>query len=139
MCIRTNSAFTRAMLRALCAALLAASHAGAQQPISPADGRPPELAGSPLAPNPPGLLARPTAAIPLDKIELPPGFHIKLWAGGLANAREIALGSKGTVFVGSRLVGKVYAIVDRGDHREVTAIATGLHRPNGVAFKDGAL
>ena len=140
MCIRTNSAFTRAMLPALCAALLAASNAGAQQPTSPAtDGRPPELAASPLAPNPPALLAKPAAAIPLDKIELPPGFHIEQWAGGLANAREIALGSKGTVFVGTRLVGKVYAIVDKGDHREVTTIATGLHRPNGVAFKDGAL
>ena len=78
MCIRTNSAFTRAMLPALCAALLAASNAGAQQPTSPAaDGRPPELAASPLAPNPPALLAKPAAAIPLDKIELPPGFHIE--------------------------------------------------------------
>jgi glucose/arabinose dehydrogenase len=43
------------------------------------------------------------------------------------------------VFVGSRLVGKVYAVVDKGGSREVITIAQGLHRPNGVAVKDGSL
>ena len=48
-------------------------------------------------------------------------------------------GDKGTVFVGSRTVDKVYAIVNKDGKREVKIIASGLYRPNGVAFKDGTL
>jgi glucose/arabinose dehydrogenase len=43
------------------------------------------------------------------------------------------------VFVGSRLLDKVYAIVDKGEKREVKPIYSGLYRPNGLAFKDGVL
>ena len=43
------------------------------------------------------------------------------------------------MFVGSRLVGKVYAIVNKDGKRAVKVIASGLHRPNGVAFKNGTL
>src|SRR5262245_24053345 len=57
----------------------------------------------------------------------------------MPNARSLALGDKGTVFVGSRLQDKVYAIVDKGGKREVKIIASGLYRPNGVAFKNGTL
>jgi glucose/arabinose dehydrogenase len=41
--------------------------------------------------------------------------------------------------VSSRLAGNVYAVVDKNGKREVKTIAKGLHRPNGIAFKDGAL
>jgi outer membrane protein assembly factor BamB len=54
--------------------------------------------------------------------QLPPGFKISLWAEGLPNARSLAVGSKGTVFVGSRLDGNVYAVVDKGGTREVKII-----------------
>jgi glucose/arabinose dehydrogenase len=104
-----------------------------------AQGRPPERESSPLRPHPPSLIAKSAEDIPLDKITLPPGFQITLWATGLPNARSLTMGQKGTVFVGTRLVGNVYAVVDRDGKREVKTIATGLHRPNGVAFKDGAL
>jgi len=118
---------------------LAACAAYAQSPSPATDGRPAELSNSPLAPNLPALMAKSADDIPVSKIKLPPGFAIELWASGLANARSIAVGPKGTVFVGTRLVGKVYAVVDKGDHREVKTIVTGLHRPNGVAFRDGSL
>ena len=49
------------------------------------------------------------------------------------------MGDKGTVFVGSRLVDKVYAIVNKDGKREVKVLASGLYRPNGLAFKDGTL
>jgi glucose/arabinose dehydrogenase len=75
----------------------------------------------------------------IEKIVLPPGFSIEHWAGDVANARSITMGAKGTVFVGTRFAGNVYAVVDHGDRREVKTIASGLHRPNGVAFRDGAL
>ena len=54
----------------------------------------------------------------------------------------MTLGSNGTLFVGSREAGNVYAIVDR-NHRghadEVITIAHGLNEPNGVAFHDRSL
>ncbi len=102
-------------------------------------GRRPEQASSTLAPHAPSLTAKPAKDIPLDKVKLPPGFKIELWAEGLPNARSITVGKKGTVFVGTRLVDRVYAVVDRGGKREVKVLLKGLHRPNGVAFKDGAL
>ena len=48
--------------------------------------------------------------LPTAKLKLPPGFNIEVYASGMANARSIREGDKGTVFVSSRLVDKVYAI-----------------------------
>jgi len=73
---------------------------------------------------------------------LPNGFHISVYAENVENAREMALGARGTVFVGSRTAGKVYALTDtNGDHKAdaVKILASGLNQPNGVAFRDGAL
>ena len=70
---------------------------------------------------------------------MPAGFNIEVYAAGMANARSLAVGDKGTVFVGSRLVGNVYAIANKDGKRAVKTLASGLHRPNGVAFKDGTL
>ncbi len=84
----------------------------------------------------------PADKIPLDALELPPGFSISLFADGLENARSLARGEKGTIFVGTRRAGNVYAVVDRdGDGRadETHVLAEGLFMPNGVAFRDGAL
>lgn len=78
----------------------------------------------------------------LDAIALPSGFRIALYASGVPGARSLALGSGGTVFVGSRDQGKVYALPDANrDHLADTlvVIASGLDSPNGVAFRDGAL
>ena len=73
---------------------------------------------------------------------VPPGFHVSVFADSVQNAREMALGPRGTVFVGSMFAGKVYAIVDRnGDYKadRVVVIASGLNQPNGVALHNGAL
>jgi glucose/arabinose dehydrogenase len=81
-------------------------------------------------------------SLPLDEIKLPAGFAIEVYATGVDNARQMALGDKGTLFVGSRSAGKVYAIVDQdGDKKgdRVYTIASGLNMPSGVAFRDGAL
>lgn len=54
----------------------------------------------------------------------------------------MALGAKGTLFVGSRGQGKVYALMDRNGDQvadEVITIAKGLQMPNGVAFRNGSL
>jgi glucose/arabinose dehydrogenase len=76
----------------------------------------------------------------LSEIKLPPGFTIETYAGNVAGARSMAIGTKGTLFVGSRQEGKVYAIRSGGTPQaEVITIAKGLDSPNGVAFRDGAL
>ena len=77
-------------------------------------------------------------ALPLEKIKLPPGFVIELWAE-VPNARGLALGKNGTVFSGSSSEGKVYAITESAGKREVKNLAVGFTSPIGVAFKDGAL
>ena len=80
--------------------------------------------------------------LPLDKIRLPPGFRISIYADNVPGARSMALGPNGTLFVGTRGEGKVYAVLDRnGDNRadQVITLAAGLNMPNGVAFRGGAL
>ena len=81
-------------------------------------------------------------SLPLDKIQLPLGFKISIYAENVPNARGMALGNNGTVFVGSRAEGNVYAIVNDPKVRhqkKVITIAQNLQLPVGVAFKDGAL
>ncbi|MDP4712361.1 MAG: sorbosone dehydrogenase family protein [Saprospiraceae bacterium] len=80
--------------------------------------------------------------LPLEKIVLPEGFSIDIFATNVENARSMALSPKGTLFVGTRGQGDVYAIVDKNqDYKadKVYTIATGLKMPNGVAFRDGDL
>ncbi len=82
------------------------------------------------------------AASPLDQLVLPAGFHADVFADKVENARSMALGAQGTVFVGSQYAGKVHAVVDsNGDHKadRVVVIASGLDQPNGVAIRNGAL
>ncbi len=91
----------------------------------------------------PLLLALPLAAAPqLDQLTLPRGFHIAVYSDQVPNARELAVGAKGTVFVGSNDAGKVYALTDAngdGVAERVRVIASGLQLPVGVAFRNGDL
>jgi glucose/arabinose dehydrogenase len=120
-------------------ALALVSSAVAQTPPPWKQGQPTDLADSTLAPiaQPPGPAA--PGEIRVDKIKVPRGFTVSLWAHGINNARAMVWGDKGTLFVSSRVAGNVYAVLDRGDRREVKVIAKGLNLPNGVAFKDGTL
>jgi len=76
------------------------------------------------------------AAPRLDEIKLPPGFRISVYAENVPGARSLALGSRGTLFVGSS-EGNVYAVPAGGGAARV--IARRLNAPHGVAFHDGAL
>jgi len=78
----------------------------------------------------------------LSRIDLPEGFRISVYARDVRNARAMAMGPEGTLFVGSRRAGNVYAVRDRdGDHiaDEVLTLDRGLNMPSGLAFRDGAL
>lgn len=76
----------------------------------------------------------------LDKIQLPKGFRISVYAE-VPEARSICVSPSGTVFAGTR-DDKVFAIPDTnhdGKADRVYQIAHGLKSANGVAFKDGNL
>src|SRR5688500_7096372 len=82
------------------------------------------------------------AGIQLEKIKLPPGFQISIFAEGLRNARSLTQSPSGTIFVGSDRAGSVYALPDAnkdGKADRVVTVVSGLNTPNGVAFRDGAL
>ena len=92
---------------------------------------------------PPAGPATPTSLAELNenlkKIKLPPGFKIEVYASGLPEARQLAWGDKGTLFVGSFGATNVYAVTEKDGKREVKTILKGLTMPTGLAFKDGAL
>jgi len=78
----------------------------------------------------------------LSDINFPPGFTIDVYAPNVEDARSLALGESGTLFVGTRSAGEVYAVLDRNqDHKadKVITVVEGLNMPNGVAFNRGAL
>jgi len=85
----------------------------------------------------------------LDKIKLPAGFQIELFASDIPGARSMARGDNGTIFVGTRgkrgdpdRKGPVYAVIDKdADLKadQVTVLVDDLVMPNGVAFRNGSL
>ena len=77
--------------------------APALPPGSPLIGRPEgNAAAAKLAPVAPPPLPAPPDKLPTAKLKLPAGFHIEVYASGIANARSLRVGDKGTVFVGTR-------------------------------------
>lgn len=86
------------------------------------------------------LLSTACAAPAVEGLSLPAGFHIEPWVVDIPNARSMARAEGGTVFVGTRQGGVVYAVRTKADGtREVLTIAQGLEMPNGVAVRNGAL
>jgi len=65
----------------------------------------------------------------LRNIELPPGFSIEVYADEVPGARSMALGDKGTLFVGTRgkrsspgRIGSVYAVVDNNNDKQADKV-----------------
>ncbi len=81
----------------------------------------------------------PADKLPLDKIKLPAGFKAEVWSSGHPAARTMVEGPKGTIFMGTRQLGRVYAITNKDGKREAKVLLQGLTQPNGLAIKDGAL
>lgn len=83
----------------------------------------------------------PETKLPIDRIKLPEGFKISVFAADVKGARSMCMGANETLFVGTR-DGNVYALVDadKNNHAEkIYTLAKGLNSPNGVAFRDGSL
>lgn len=100
----------------------------------PGSGKPEEISPQPAA--------RPPSDPALSRVRLPEGFSVSFYSDRVPNARSLAMGARGTLFVGTRAGGTVYALTDSdGDSfaETVNVIATGLDSPNGVAFRNGSL
>ncbi len=94
----------------------------------------PSLKGIPVPPT-----ITPVEKLPLNQINLPKGFKAEVWAHSMPGARTMIQGPKGTYFVGTRSIGRVYAVVDKGGMRETRIIVQGLTQPNGLLMLDGSL
>ena len=128
-----------AAIAAACLAAPALAQAPAAAPPAWQQGRSADQASSTLHPIAPILTGRMASELPVDKLKVPPGFKVEVWADGIPEARSLALGDKGTVFVSNRNLKDVYAVTDQGGKRTVTKVLKGLNSPNGVAFANGTL
>ena len=91
---------------------------------------------APVAPPP-----IPTAAdkLPIDKIKLPAGFKVEVYASGIKDARTLRVGDNGTVFVANWEANKIWAVTNKGGKREAKVLYEGLDWPNGIALHKGTL
>jgi glucose/arabinose dehydrogenase len=97
---------------------------------------------SALALCPPVAQADAPPGLALERLRLPPGFTIQIWAQ-VPGARSLAIAEDGAkVYVGTA-GSEVFAVLDPdrdGLADEVVTVAGGLEGPNGVAVgRDGAL
>src|SRR5687768_4681109 len=78
----------------------------------------PNLSGHPYR-----MTITPPERVQLDKIQLPPGFQVEIWSHGHPGGRMMTRGDKGIVFMGTRAIGRVYAVMDRDGKRTVKVLA----------------
>ncbi len=85
------------------------------------------------------LAFAPFAVASLEDVQLPAGFVIEEYAD-VPQARSLALGDRGTLFVSTRQGRSVYAVVERADGSTRTIeLLGGMRTPNGIAFHEGDL
>lgn len=88
------------------------------------------------------MLSLLSSSVPLDQLQLPAGFEIAVYADGLENARAMALSDNGTLFVGSRRAGKLYAARDNdndGVAEQVVVLDRDLELPTGLVWVNDSL
>ena len=115
-----------------------AQAAPAAPPPAWKQGMPDSMATSTLAPLPGKLTVTKAADVPLEKIKLPPGFKVEVWADSIPGARAITQGEGGKYYVGTRALGRIYEISDNGKERTSRVFVDKLNQPT-AAYKDGNL
>src|SRR6185369_4239242 len=96
-------------------------------------------AESTLHPFEPHMTGRSAKDLPVNSLKVPDGFKVEVFADGIPEARSLAMGDKGTLFVSNRNAKNVYAVVSQGGKREVKTLLKGLDAPNGIVFSKGTL
>lgn len=99
----------------------------------------------------PGLVAAPLQ-VPADlrrgafatahTLNLPSGFHIAVFAAGLASPRGLAISPNGALYATLIGDGRVVALLNpgrTGTSARVVTVASGLNHPHGIAFANGSL
>ena len=93
-------------------ALSVQAQAPAAAPAAPPpawkQGMPESMATSTLAPLPAKLTVTKAADVPLDKIKVPAGFKVEVWADSIPGGRAITAGDDGKYYVGTRGLGRIY-------------------------------
>ncbi len=147
----TRSRFTHALVATIGLATLPFAVAIAQQAPAPAPAMPPGFSAldlsnpaasnqsTDLKPIPVSPLMTPVEKLPIDRIKLPAGFKAEVWSSGHPGGRTMVMGDRGTMFMGTRGIGRVYAVTNVDGKRESKVLLSGLTQPNGLAFRDGAL
>lgn len=97
-----------------------------------------DMADSKLAPHAGKFTATPASEIPLDKLKLPPGFKAEIWSTGTPGIRAMTRGDSGKIYAGTRPLGRVYEITDKGTERSSRVVVDKLNQP-AVAMNKGSL
>ena len=132
----TSRLCMRTALVILCSMLFAGCAATSQRQGTPLGER---LKAQPA--QEPGALTSQRQGTPLgERLRVPVGFAVETLTTQVPNARAMAEGPRGTVFVGSYAAGNVYALtLDQGRVTKVRTLLKELANPTSIALRDGAL
>ncbi|WP_216318988.1 PQQ-dependent sugar dehydrogenase [Deinococcus aestuarii] len=89
-----------------------------------------------------GLLLAGGAGAQTPDLQVPDGFKVTVFAEGFGQPRFMAVAPNGDVFVSDPRAGTVTVLPDRDANGRAdgkTVFASGLNRPHGLAFQNGAL
>jgi glucose/arabinose dehydrogenase len=134
----------RSLVALAVSAAFVASFAQAQDKPKPPpawhQGKSAKQADSKLAPHAGKMTETRAGDIPLSKLKLPAGFKAEVWATGLVGGRAMAASEDGKkIYVGTRVIGRVYEVSDEGSKRTVRVVVDKLTQPAGVAMNKGNL
>src|SRR3954465_7035666 len=87
---------------AFAASAFAQDKPAAAPPPSWQQGKPAAQAQATLHPFAPHMTGRSSKDLPVNTLKVPAGFKVEVWADGIPEARSLAMGDKGTVFVSNR-------------------------------------
>jgi len=130
---------TLAVAVAAAFAIPALAQQAGSPPPSWQQGKPAAMSESTLHPFAPHMTGRSSKDLPVNTLKVPAGFKVEVYIDGIPEARSMAMGDKGTLFVSNRNGKNVYAVVSKGGQREVKTILSGQDAPNGIVFSKGTL
>ncbi|CAL8468342.1 g7882 [Coccomyxa elongata] len=90
-------------------------------------------------------LAERADSVPLEELQLPPGFTVNIFTNSTPKARSLAVsgGDKSIVYISNDLLpGGIYGALDSngdGVAEQTVALLSGLNQPNGIAWHKGSL